>query len=85
MFVAAFFLIASKWKQSDDGCIKKMWHVHTMQYYSAIKIHALNHYSEVLVAQMVKDLPAVQETWVQSLDQEDPLKKRMATLPSNFT
>ena len=29
-----------------------------------------------LVAQMVKNLPAVQETWVQSLDQEDPLKKR---------
>ena len=32
-----------------------------------------------LVAQMVKSLPAVQETWVQSLDQEDPLEKRMAT------
>ena len=28
---------------------------------------------------MEKDLPAVQETWVQSLDQEDPLEKRMAT------
>ena len=25
-----------------------------------------------LVAQMVKNLPAVQETWVQSLSQEDP-------------
>ena len=32
-----------------------------------------------LVAQMVKNLPAVQETWVQSLDWEDPLKKEMAT------
>ena len=28
---------------------------------------------------MVKSLPAVWETWVQSLDQEDPLKKEMAT------
>ena len=28
---------------------------------------------------MVKDLPAVQETWVQSLGQEDPLEKGMAT------
>jgi len=33
---------------------------------------------------MVKDLPAMQETWVQSLDQEDPLKKGMATHHSNF-
>ena len=32
-----------------------------------------------LVAQMVKNLPAVQETQVQSLGQEDPLEKRMAT------
>ena len=28
---------------------------------------------------MVKNLPAMQETWVQSLDQEDPLEKGMAT------
>ena len=28
---------------------------------------------------MVKSLPAVQETWVQSLGQEDPLEKVMAT------
>ena len=27
----------------------------------------------------VKNLPAVQETWVQSLGQEDPLEKEMAT------
>ena len=31
------------------------------------------------VAQMVKNLPAMQETQVQSLGQEDPLDKRMAT------
>ena len=31
------------------------------------------------VAQMVKHLPTVQETWVPSLDQEDPLEKEMAT------
>ena len=30
------------------------------------------------VAQMVKNLPALQETRVQSLDQEDPLEKGMA-------
>ena len=31
-----------------------------------------------LVAQMVKNLPAVQETCVRSLGQEDPLEKKMA-------
>ena len=30
-----------------------------------------------LVAQMVKNLPAPQETWVQSLGREDPLEKGM--------
>ena len=31
-----------------------------------------------LVAQMVKRLPAMQETWVRFLGQEDPLEKEMA-------
>ena len=33
----------------------------------------------ILVAQMVKNLPAMQETWVQFLGWEDPLEKTMAT------
>ena len=32
-----------------------------------------------LVAQTVKNLPAVQETWVRSLDGEGPLEESMAT------
>ena len=32
-----------------------------------------------LVAQTVKHLPAMQETWVQSLGPEDPLEKGKAT------
>ena len=32
-----------------------------------------------MVAQMVKNPPAMQETWVQSLDWEDFLEKRMST------
>ena len=31
------------------------------------------------MAQRVKHLPAMQETWVQSLSPEDPLEKGMAT------
>ena len=36
-------------------------------------------YTASLVAQMVKRLPAMQETWVCSLGGEDPLEKEMAT------
>ena len=36
------------------------------------------------VTQMVKNLPAMQETWVRSLGQEDPLEKEMATHSSIF-
>ena len=37
-----------------------------------------------LVAQMVKRLPTMQETWVQSLDWEDLLEKEMATHSSTL-
>ena len=35
-----------------------------------------------LLAQLVKNLSAMQETWVQSLSGEDPLEKGMAIHPS---
>ena len=37
-----------------------------------------------MVAQRVKRLPAMQETWVQSLGQEDTLEKEMATHSSTL-
>ena len=37
-----------------------------------------------LVAQMAKCLPTMQETWVQSLGQEDPLEKEMAIHSSSL-
>ena len=40
MFTAALFTIAKTWKQPKcpltDEWIKKMWYIHTMEYYSAI-------------------------------------------------
>ena len=36
------------------------------------------------MSQTVKRLPAVWETWVRSLGQEDPLEKEMATHSSNL-
>ena len=35
--------------------------------------------SDSLVAQMVKPLPAMRETWVRSLGREDTLEKEIAT------
>ena len=41
MFIAALFTIARTWKQPKcpwtDEWIKKMWHIYTIEYYSAIK------------------------------------------------
>ena len=43
MFTAALFTIAKTWNQSKClsmiDCIKKMWHIYTMEYYAAIKIN----------------------------------------------
>ena len=41
MFIAALFTITRTWKQpkcpATGEWIKKMWHIYTMEYYSAIK------------------------------------------------
>ena len=44
MFIAALFTIARTWKQPTcplaDEWIRKLWYIHTMEYYSAIKKNA---------------------------------------------
>ena len=48
----------------------------------SLDLHLFNSFTKIqtfLVAQTVKNLPAVQETWVRSLGQEDSLEKGMAT------
>ena len=42
-------------------------------------LEALQYSWASLVAQLVKNLPAMRETWVQSLGWEDPLEKGKAT------
>jgi hypothetical protein len=41
MFIGALFIIARSWKEprcpSAEEWIQKMWYIHTMDYYSAIK------------------------------------------------
>ena len=48
------------------------------EYWSVLPLPTPGHLPDP-VAQMVKNLPAVWETWVGSLGQEDPLEKDMAT------
>ena len=44
MFIAALFTIARTWKQPRctlaEEWIRKLWYIHTMEYYSAIKKNA---------------------------------------------
>ena len=49
-----------------------------------LKLNCGNYWTS-LVAQTVKNMPAMQETRVQSLGQEDPLEKGMATHSSILT
>ena len=49
---------------------------HTTELINLPQAHYLRAF---LVAQMVKNLPTMQETWAWSLGQEDPLEKGMAT------
>ena len=57
-------------------CINTHTHTHTHIY---IYIYI---YMDSLVAKTVKNLPTMQETWVQSLGLENPLEKGMATYSS---
>ena len=54
MFITALFTIARMWKQpkcpSTDDCIKKMWHIYTMEYYSAIKRNKIESFVEKWMA-----------------------------------
>ena len=87
LFIAALFIIARTWKQPRcplaDKWIRKMWYIYTIEYYSAIKKNAfesvLMRWRASPVPHRVKNLPAIQETWVQFLGWEDPLEKEMAT------
>ena len=50
MFIVALFTIARTWKQpkcpSSDEWIKKMWHIYTMEYYSATKRNEIGSFVE---------------------------------------
>ena len=57
--------------QNLEDCLIKVKHI--------IEGHKNKYPAYSLVAPMVKNLPAIWETWVQSLGWEDPLEKGVAT------
>ena len=75
MFITALFTIARTWKQtkcpSTDEWIKKMWHIYTMEYYSAIKRNEI----ELFVVRWM-DLGSVIQSVV---SQKEKNKYRMLT------
>ena len=56
-------------KEANQKCVGKI---------QGSKENIIQYPEASLVAQMVKNLPALQETWIQSLGQEDPLEKGLA-------
>ena len=53
---------------------------HAISHRGDITASYLSHYLwDSLVAQMIKNLPTMRETWVRSLGWEDPLEEEMAT------
>ena len=75
MFIEALFTIARTWKQpkcpSTDEWIKKMWHIYTMEYSSAIKRNEI----ELFVVRWM-DLESVIQSEVR---QKEKNKYRMLT------
>lgn len=51
MFIAAYFIIAKTWKQlrcpSAGEWKNKLWSIHTMEYYSALRRNALSNYGDM--------------------------------------
>ena len=73
-----FNCLIKNWKLYDefsyyDGCFSPQLYLHL--HYVNLRLY----YRASLVAQLVKNLLAVQESWIWSLGWEDPLEKEMAT------
>ena len=60
MFTAVLFTIARTWKhlrcRSTDEWMKKLWYIHTMKYYSAIKRNEV----ESVVVRWMNPEPVIQ-------------------------
>ena len=75
-----------QWPDSSKGAKLFIAQKRSLQYFfpQDAKAYRPLIYMTSLVVQMVKNLPAMQETQVQSLGQEDPLEKGMSTYSSSL-
>ena len=64
-------------KTEEDMQNGKILRIHGLEEFILLKCPRAS-----LVAQLVKNQPAMKETWVQSLGWEDPLEKEKVTLPT---
>ena len=81
---AFFQFISVKSWGNCSGLSSSSPHPRTSSLARTMSISFLIGFQASLVAQMVKNLPAMQETQVQSLGQEDSLEEGMATHSSIF-
>ena len=81
MFTATLFTIAKTWKQpkcpSTEEWLKKMWHIYTMEYYSAIKRNEM----ELFVVRWM-DLEII---ILSEVSQAEKLFPFLCSLSSHFT
>ena len=77
LFNFSFFSVTG-WGIDLDYCDIELLALEMNRDHSVV-FEIVSKYCISLVAQRVKYLPAMQETWIQSLHQEDPLEKEMAT------
>ena len=71
------------WRKTKSSCHWYQWNG-PLTWSWVAWMSSLFHAWASLVVQLVKNLPAVQETWVWSLGWEDPLEKEMATHSSTL-
>ena len=66
IFIAALFTIAKTWKQPEcpltEECIKKMWYIYTMEYYSAIKKNEIMTFAAIWMDLEIMILSDVSQT-----------------------
>ena len=72
-------------ERGQDRLMEKVWEGETHSLIPQLSTEHLLHVGASLVAQTVKNLPAMRETWVQSLGQEDPLEKGTVIHSSIFS
>ena len=77
------FVVADRARQARDYCFLYC-HIPRSLKIQNLNLGFLCASRTSLVAQVVKRLPTMRETWVQSLGWEDPLEKKMATHSSTL-